>query len=154
MFFKMREYKLENNILYVKCNKCGRFLELKDFYKSNKGARGVCCHCKECRNKVVNKSLKKNHKRVSNLSIKTQKRLSLKYGFNRHTFHMKAIRKAKKIGYPEICPICQQKSKIQIHHPSYKSFEDWNKIIFCCRKCHQKIHNNEIKISSFIYLDK
>lgn len=150
----MREVKIIKNVLYVKCNKCWRFL-LKDcFYNSNRGARWIYCNCKDCRRKIVSKSVKKYPKKASKRNSLIQDQLSEKYGFSRRNFHIKAYRLAKKIGYPIICPICWNKNKIQIHHPSYNKFEDRSKVIFCCSDCHQKIHQNKIHISNFIDLIK
>lgn len=142
----MRESKIINNILYVKCNKCGRFLSKDCFYNSNRGARWIYCNCKECRKKVTSESIKKYSKKHSKRCSLMQYKLSERYGFNRHTFHIKAYRLVlKKWLKPSICPICKKSKKIQIHHPFYESFKDWSKVILCCIQCHSDIHRNKIQ---------
>lgn len=145
MFFKMREYKFQNNILYIKCNKCGIFKKKEDFHINKRYKRWINCSCKECRKLIVKSSTRKNHERVNEYRKKQIKKLNKFYGFNRHRFHMKAYRYVLKNGLkPSICPICKQKNKIQIHHPFYESFEDWSKIILCCSQCHSDIHHHKI----------
>lgn len=61
--------------------------------------------------------------------------------FNRRTFHEKTRRYVIKHDIrPNICPICWEESKIQMHHPSYDVFEDWSYVVFCCPTCHAWIH--------------
>jgi len=39
---------------------------------------------------------------------------------------------------PKICPICWTTWKVEAHHPDYNK---WYEVVFCCTKCHQRIHN-------------
>lgn len=151
----MRVFEYVNNKLYVKCSKCWSLKAAEDFPKTNRKYRfWIPSQCKDCRSKSTSVSFKKHHKRVNEYNKQQIKQNTEKYWFNRHSFHMKAYRLAKKIGYPEVCSICWKKNKIHIHHPFYNSFNDRSKIIFCCCKCHNKIHNNEIQVENFIDLTK
>lgn len=38
---------------------------------------------------------------------------------------------------PSKCSICDKECEVQAHHPSY---DEWNKIIFVCPMCHNRIH--------------
>lgn len=38
---------------------------------------------------------------------------------------------------PKQCPICWAERKIEAHHPDYNK---WYEVVFCCTKCHQRIH--------------
>lgn len=39
---------------------------------------------------------------------------------------------------PKLCPICWTTWKVEAHHPDYNK---WYEVVFCCTKCHQRIHN-------------
>lgn len=146
MYFKMREYRYRCNILYVKCNRCWKFKILEDFPKNKRYKRWINCHCKQCRGDIVNLSIRKNHERVNEYNKEQIKKRSKLYWFNRHTFHMKAYRYVLKNWIiPLKCPICKKSTNIQIHHPSYNSFDDRSKVVLCCTKCHNDIHNNKIQ---------
>ena len=56
----------------------------------------------------------------------------------KHQVNTKTVKQLEKLWIrPEICPICWVKWDIIAHHPDYnKRYE----IIFCCKRCHQRIH--------------
>ena len=62
--------------------------------------------------------------------------------FNRDIFHHKAkyFINDNWIHY-DVCTICWCEGKIEMHHPSYNSFDDWSRVVFCCRSCHKLIHS-------------
>lgn len=67
-------------------------------------------------------------------------------GFNIDSFHKRASQYANRhLLMPSICPICWDGAKVQLHHPSYSSYDDWCVVVFCCQKCHSKIHRWDIK---------
>lgn len=52
--------------------------------------------------------------------------------------HLRTERKIKSLWIrPNECPICWEESTVMAHHINYL---EWNKIVFCCKKCHSKIH--------------
>lgn len=68
------------------------------------------------------------------------------HGFNLWTFHTKTRRYVNKFKLrPIACPICWNNEKIEIHHPSYDSFDKWSEVVFCCRACHKLIHYGTIE---------
>lgn len=61
--------------------------------------------------------------------------------FNWQTFHKKACLFVERNKLrPKVCPICWTIGKTEMHHPSYNSFDDWSKVVFCCTSCHRNIH--------------
>lgn len=136
-----RDYKYENNILLVKCSHCGKYLTSDCFYKSKRSRFWLGWRCKKCFWKQSLDYQKKHPKQIYLLQKNHHENFEKQYGFNRSSFHVKTKRYVlKNWGYPEICPYCWEKRKIEIHHPFYRSFDDWKIFTFCCSHCHSKIH--------------
>lgn len=73
--------------------------------------------------------------------------------FSRTVFHEKARHYANKYKLkPKECPICWHCGKIELHHPSYETFDKWSEVVFCCKGCHKKIHSWEIECPNMINL--
>ena len=157
----MRESKIINNILYLKCSHCLEFKSINNFGKKKSSRFNASSRCYDCTKQSVQKRRDKNINKVREYGKKSQNKnknlskihselhyfLNEKLWFNRLNFHQKANKYAKKYNlYPIKCPICwDDKKRIQIHHPSYESFDNRKDVIFCCASCHRLIHNNKIK---------
>jgi hypothetical protein len=48
---------------------------------------------------------------------------------------------------PKLCSVCWSDRKIIFHHIDYTNAFLW---IFCCDRCHSKIHHNKIEYKDFI----
>ena len=59
------------------------------------------------------------------------------------TFHEKTYTKVKKKWlYKWKCAICWEEKKLLAHHPDYNNRK---KVVLCCYKCHNLIHNGKIE---------
>lgn len=87
------------------------------------------------------------NKDVINKSIRDNREKHIKeLWYDRTYFHRKANCYATKHNLkPKYCPICWEENKIELHHPSYESFDKWSDVVFCCKSCHQKIHSGIIE---------
>ena len=179
----MREYKYEWDILYLKCNKCWRFLTTENYNKDRSKLFWFRTNCNDCRriwrasyyklnkskileywgiwskkNKMKIDGYKKKYRENNKIKVaKCQKNNREKHNnelwFNWDIFHQKAIKYVKKYKLrPKKCPICRSDKNIVMHHPSYNSYEDWSKVVFCCQWCHKLIHKWEIKCPDVINL--
>ena len=64
--------------------------------------------------------------------------------------HSKAEYRISKLKLrPNVCPICWYEWRIVSHHPDISI---WNKIVFCCQICHDKIHREKIECPQTIDL--
>lgn len=87
-----------------------------------------------------------NHEYVKEHTKQYKNRRTEELWFNWTSFHCKATEYVKQHDLkPKSCPICWCVENIQIHHPSYKSYEDRSKVVFCCVWCHQRIHAGHIQ---------
>ena len=157
----MREYKYNWDVLYLKCSKCWKWGELKDFPVRAWAEFWVRWQCKECRKKMARlshqkwyenneerakESFRKYHKENKdkiNYSVdnRTSKH-SIDMGFAWYSFHSKAKYFVRKHNLrPTTCPICWLEKDVVIHHPSYETFDKWSEIVFCCKSCHSLIHS-------------
>ena len=168
---KKRDYKYIDGELYLKCTCCSLWKSSWDYHKLRDGLFWFRAECKDCvRNRCKarynskrdeisaqnkqyywdNKEKINEHKREYYKT--TYKRtnysssLTEKLWFNRQTFHERARSYARKHWlFPSTCTICGWDEKIEIHHPSYNSFDEWSKVVFCCHSCHKRIHSWNIK---------
>lgn len=165
MIGKKREYRYEWDILYVKCRTCGEWKTTDYYHKATRGKFWIITECKECVSKRQSVFYKENRDRKSRQwrqyyrdnkeKISEHKKeyrehnkekfdkslLTEKLWFNRQTFHEKARAFTRKYWLkPEQCGICKSISRIEIHHPSYETFDKWSEVVFCCKSCHQRIH--------------
>lgn len=184
---RIREYKYEWDVLYLKCTQCGERKTIDGYHKKNGRPFGVRAECGDCERKYVraNKEIvsnryadwrdrnrkkiyeyKKeyskthidkirryredyyyeNRNHILDMSSMYKKTRSNELWFNLPSFHGKARRYVNSRWLrPTKCPICWNYGNIDIHHPSYDKFDDWSKVVFCCRSCHQSIHSGMIE---------
>lgn len=166
----MIEYRYEWEVLLVKCSKCWLFKKVSDYAKWKwmfwihsycKACNNFDRHLNYQKNKehVVLKSreyykLNKDKCKETRMKYRSLNRDSLnkhnreyeknknkELGFSRSSFHRKAKDYVKKYGLrPYVCSICWLNWKIEMHHPSYDSFDKRSEVVFCCASCHQRIH--------------
>lgn len=162
-YWTNREYKYEWDILYLKCTKCWKWLTI-DGYPRDKDrkfwVRSDCMECHRLKRKKYHREWYYNNRDRANdyarkyhidnrdaIKDKEKDRILAKdLWFDRYSFHNKAryfIRKNKL--KPKLCPICWAERNIEIHHPSYKWFDDWSMVVFCCKYCHRNIHTWDIE---------
>lgn len=156
-----REYKYVWDVLYLKCTKCWERKTKDAFHKSKIMKFWVKAKCKDCR-KYLSREYRKSHKdivkRYNSIYNKSHKEYLSKYNnyldemhsddlwFSWSSFHEKTkyyVLKHKLRPYK--CSICWECGMIETHHPSYNSFDEWSKVVFCCRRCHKNIHAWNIK---------
>lgn len=177
----MREYKYEWDVLYVKCNVCWKFKTISEYDKGSKYRFWVRTYCKDCmrdysqrrysnkrdyianqnkeyywNNKLKTSEHKKEYYKENKERIKKHANdLNGMLWFNRHTFHIRALDYVKKYKLnPWICSICWVQWRTEMHHPSYKSFNEWKNVVFCCKSCHFKIHSGNIDCPEPVDLTK
>lgn len=98
------------------------------------------------KNKEKINAHKREYYKNNNRQWKYRENLTKELWFNWQTFHehtREYIR--KKWIRPHKCSICGNKSVVEVHHPSYDSFEDWSMVVFCCRSCHRQVHSWRIQ---------
>ena len=149
-----REYRLlhkkkksEYDRLYREKNKEKIDLRVKKYYEDNKEkkkeyARNYNLLNSEKRKEAAKKAriVKWDEIREREKDYKTRRTNEL--WFNRVWFHSKTLRFVTKYWLkPTQCPICWWDGKIQIHHPSYNTFDNRKDVVFCCARCHQRIHS-------------
>lgn len=148
----LREYKYEWDVLYLRCTVCHERKTIDRFYKYKSKPFWVTTRCKECqkiyaeKNRTSIKEYQKKYRIENKYKIAEQhkehsKTRSEQLWFNRKTFHTKSLRYAiKNKIIPNECPICWANRKVEMHHPSYETFDKWSEIVFCCSECHHGIH--------------
>jgi hypothetical protein len=169
---KEREYKYEWDVLYIRCTQCGKWGTIDDFPrdKSKKfWTRSNCKICEVWRRKIVHDKWYEKHKDEAKENMKEYHKLNKdkinrrmqnkvdahtnSLWFDRYSFHAKTRYYAKIHNLkPHRCPICWSEDNIQMHHPSYDTFDKWSEVVFCCKWCHSKIHSWEIKNMRIINL--
>lgn len=156
-----REFRYEWDVLYLRCKKCWEWKIVDDYHNSKWSMFWVKSRCKECRKKY-SREYRSSHKdkiRESNRDYKLKNKceikeydtrykvkFKMKNGFSIKTFHRRARDYANTHSLiPSCCSICWEWWEIELHHPSYKSFDEWSKVVFCCTRCHRNIHAWNIK---------
>lgn len=157
MWRPLREYKYEWDILQLRCTVCKERKTIDRFYKYKSKPFWVTTRCKECQkiyavnnstsiNEYQKKYRVENKHRISEQHKEHSKVRTEQLWFNRKTFHTRAFRYATKNKIiPVSCPICWAYRRIEMHHPSYESFDKWSEVVFCCSECHHGIHAGFIK---------
>ena len=158
---KTREYKYEWDTLYLKCTKCLKRYTIDNYPKDKTKrfwTRSDCNECHKAKMKIYHRKWYENNKEDLKTYFKEyhainkvrvlerNKNKVLKHTesiwFDRYKFHATAKRYVRVHNLrPKQCTICWELGNIEMHHPSYKSFEEWSKVVFCCKKCHRNIHN-------------
>jgi len=144
---------------FLKCKGCWEFKELntENWYTHKEGYLWVLWRCKKCilawrktehERKMARERDKdryyNNPKRREYVYQSSKERTERheKEGGWWNKYHLRTNRIIKKLWIrPKECPICWYKWRIVAHHPDYK---EWNKIVFCCQPCHDKIHKKKL----------
>ena len=138
------------------CFKCGRVLDIEEFYMHRGMKDGHLGKCKECtkhdsfirsRQKVdqireYEKVRSQTEKRKQNMRLYTKK---YKQKHPERTAIMLRVQRAIRSGMlkrPECCSICGKKTRIYAHHSDYSKPLD---VIFVCQSCHKRIHAGTLK---------
>lgn len=133
------------------CFKCGRVLDIEEFYTHPGTKDGHLGKCKECtRHDVITRSRQNPEKvrayekiRAQTEKRKQNRRFYVKKYNQEHPERnaiMLRVRRAIKKGVivkPKTCCICGDETRLYAHHPNYN--EPLN-VIFVCQSCHRKIH--------------
>ena len=132
------------------CKECDREYD-KNYYWDNKE---IIWWRHRWYNKANSDKLKENKKRYylenrdtlyNNFKESRNKHIKDLW-FDRTYFHRKANYYATKNNLkPKCCPICWEECRIELHHPSYESFDKWSEVVFCCKSCHKNIHSWNIE---------
>lgn len=60
-------------------------------------------------------------------------------------FHAKARTYSKSRGLnPMYCVLCDKEGVVEMHHPSYNSFDKRKEVVFLCKSCHHLVHSGEL----------
>ena len=139
-------HKAEYDKLYTEKNKERIQLRSKRYYEENKEEKKRYSRNYNLLNSEKRKSAAQFarlinwdeiRERESNYKIRRTQEL----WFSWTRFHSKTLRFVTKNWLrPSKCPICWVCDKIQIHHPSYEKFDNRKDVVFCCARCHQRIH--------------
>lgn len=133
------------------CFKCGRVLDIDEFYTHPGMKDGHLGKCKECtKHDTITRSRQNPEKvrayekiRAQTEERKKNRRFYVKKYRQEHPERnaiMLQVQRAIKKGVivkPKTCCICGDETKLYAHHPNYK--EPLN-VIFVCQSCHKKIH--------------
>lgn len=141
---------------FLKCKQCNVFKELNNcnWYKHKQWFLWVSWRCKECilawrkTEHELEMARKRDYNRYHN-NIERRKYQQEKSSLKRKEkwywhIHTKTERTISKLGIrPSVCQFCWRSDRILAHHPNYN--ERYN-IVFCCQRCHNKIHKGNINI--------
>ena len=133
------------------CFKCGRVLDIEEFYPHKQMKDGHLNKCKECTRKDTSVRSKLYADRVREYEkkrSKTTKRIELRKKYvekyrqehpERVAIYLRVKRaiKSGKIIKPKCCSICGKECKTVAHHYDYSKPLD---VIFVCQSCHKRIH--------------
>lgn len=133
------------------CFKCGRILDIKEFYPHKEMKDGHLGKCKDCtkrdvfiRSRQKTDQIKEYEKARSQTEKRKQSRRFYVAKYNKEHPERLAINhrvaraiKSGKILKPECCSICGKKGKTVAHHHDYSKPLD---VIFVCQSCHKRIH--------------
>ena len=83
--------------------------------------------------KIYRKKYEKEHREETNERHRKSRQKDKRWAKRLKTFRLIQKLWIK----PSKCGICNKECEVQAHHPSY---DEWNKIIFVCPMCHNRIH--------------
>lgn len=142
--YPAREYRYEWGILYIKCAECWIEKTVDAFPKKKNCKFWVRRKCKECYKKQEREYRIRNKDKIAKYSGEHSKKMSDKIWARRWDFHQKTRRIIDRLWIrPSTCCICWWWGEIVAHHPSYDKIYE---VVFCCKSCHNLIHNWTIKI--------
>ena len=137
------------------CFKCGRILDIEEFYTHPSMKDGHLGKCKDCtkhdafvRSRQKSDQIKEYEKVRSQTEKRKQSRRFYVAKYRKEHPERVAINlrvrraiKSGKIIKPECCSICGRKGPTVAHHHDYnKPLE----VIFVCQSCHKRIHANSL----------
>lgn len=137
------------------CFKCGRILDIEEFYPHKETKDGHLNKCKECtkrdvfiRSRACPEKLKeyeikrsKTEKRKK-LCARVTKEYRLKHP-ERMAIYLKVRRAIKKgiIKKPNNCSLCGKEARLEAHHYDYNKPLD---VVFLCCSCHRRLHQGTL----------
>ena len=133
------------------CFKCGRILDIEDFYKHKTMKDGHLGKCKDCTKKDVLTRSRQNPEKIrayeKNRSQTEKRKESRRFYVKKYrkehperiAINLRVGRaiKSGKIIKPECCSICGKKGQTIAHHHDYSKPLN---VIFVCQSCHKRIH--------------
>ena len=124
-----------------RCIDCSKKIK-KEYHELNRERRRKQSEERHKNNKDRESQYYKDNKDIICERIKAyNKKMWEKYWYNFEYFHIKTRNYAKKNNIVfDKCFICNEESKIQLHHPSYETKDMWEFVVPVCSKCHNNIH--------------
>ena len=133
------------------CFKCGRILDIEEFYPHKQMKDGHLNKCKDCTRADSTRRLREHPDKVKEYEQKRSKTperkalaaMYLKKYRAEHPDRTKMNTRVKRaiergeIIKPNYCQICGKTCKPYAHHHDYNKPLD---VIFVCQSCHKKIH--------------
>ena len=137
------------------CFKCGRTLDIEEFYQHKRMKDGRLNKCKDCTKKDVRERSRKCFDKIAEyerIRSKTEKRKQLRRFYQqkyrqehpeRTAINLRTRRAiiSGKITKPKCCSICGKECRTIAHHHDYTKPLD---VIFVCQSCHKRIHAGTI----------
>lgn len=137
------------------CFKCGRVLDIEDFYTHPRMKDGHLGKCKECtkhdsfiRSRQKSDQIREYEKARSQTEKRKQNRRIYVAKYKKEHPERIAINlrvsraiKSGKIIKPECCSICGKRGQTVAHHHDYSKPLD---VIFVCQSCHKRIHTGTL----------
>ena len=169
-----RKYYEENWQTYLECLKCWEYKTLDHFSKKWWRPFWVRTWCRLCDSEYWKSWRENNHERHLKSSreyhenhrehdreYNREYRKTHKESWDRSAKRYPEKRRARYTTYnyikynhiqkPTDCCVCKQSCKCEIHHPDYNL---WNKVVFCCRRCHSLIHRWDVNKYTIVDLLK
>ena len=136
----MREFKLIDNVQYMKCSKCKEwFPESTEYFPRNKSCKnGLWSYCRQCHSKKSRKWAKKHPKQHNKCNKEWRKKNPIRYKI----FCAKSVGKRRNLGFNLIAPIPFDKedaSQWAFHHINN------NNVVAVPRDLHDLYSNKEHK---------
>jgi hypothetical protein len=133
-----------------KCRKCGKILDLQEFYQHAQMADGHLNFCKACVKRRVKAHRAKNVERIREYdrvraklpqAVERRKQYSKRWRANRplanaaHCAVQRAVGDGRLVK-PDCCTVCGRKKKLLAHHPDYALPLH---VLWICYSCHSRI---------------
>lgn len=159
-FKQLKDFHKSYNSFMGVCSKCKKCRNMygKNYYKKN--SEKYKENSKKWKVKNIDKvrAYGKNRRqripeRIKEIYQNSIRKRDEKFWFKTSSLNYKAAYFINKNNLrPAKCPICKSQVKNEFHHINYKS-EDMRSIwVFCCKRCHEKIHSWEIQCPNPINL--
>ena len=133
------------------CFKCGRVLDIEEFYQHKQMKDGHLNKCKDCTKKDVHERSRKCFNKIAEYEkarSQTEKRKQLRQLYQKKyrqehpervaiNLRVRRAINAGEIIKPKCCSVCGKECKTIAHHYDYTKPLD---VIFVCQRCHKRIH--------------